>query len=89
MRGRTMTMLNQNNPKINKASNLNQIMENLWQKMDMDKKIPKAVKPHQPLPQEKKRTKAKSQSDLLIEFGLSKVDTFLLTNEGQHLLNLM
>ena len=48
-------MLEQNNPKINKASNLNQIMENLWQKMDMDKKIPKAVKPHQPLPQEKKR----------------------------------
>jgi len=29
MRGRTMTMLNQNNPKINKASDFNQMMENL------------------------------------------------------------
>jgi len=76
-------MLNQNNPKINKASDFNQMMENLWREMDMDKKIPKAVKPHQPLPQEKKRTKAKkSQSDLLIEFGLSKVDTFFTDQRG-------
>jgi len=82
-------MLSKNDFKINKASNLNQMMENLWREMGMDKKLEKISEPHQPLPQEKKRTKAKSQSDLLIEFGLSKVDTFLLTNEGQHLLNLM
>jgi len=34
-------MLNQNNPKINKASDFNQMMENLWREMDMDKKLEK------------------------------------------------
>jgi len=34
-------MLNQNNPKINKASDFNQMMENLWREMDMDKKLKK------------------------------------------------
>jgi len=54
-------MIEQNNFEVN---NLDHIMENLWQKMDMDKKILKAVKPHQPLPQEKKRSEPLNQKRL-------------------------
>jgi len=34
-------MLSKNDFKINKASNLNQMMENLWREMGMDKKLEK------------------------------------------------